>query len=273
MTEISIVTINILVNLSLWKKRRTLLVDQLADLNPDIIALQEVSLKGKISTAHWIAAELNQQASEKDGDYQVYLCPKTGQQATLEGIAFLSRLPAKRHETIDLQTQNRVAQLLELKLDEGNLFLVNSHFNLRLVKLKSQKEQIERLLNFLDTQPAEVPVIVVGDFNSKPDMSSVDLMRRYFDSAHRAVHGKEPEYTWPTLLPDSKLDEIRRNLLEHIGKVSDLEQPDKGTVDYIFVDPRLTTLECQVVLDKPDQANPLIYPSDHLGIYALIQVN
>lgn len=273
MSELSIVTLNILVDLSLWKKRRPLLADQLADLDPDIIALQEVSLKGKASTAHWIASELNRKKSQDQAKYEVFLCPKTGQFSAQEGIAFLSRLMVKRHETIDLQTQNRVAQLVELKLEEGPILLVNGHFYLEHGESKARKEQVELLLDYLDTQPAEIPVIVVGDFNSKPDMPTIDLMRRYFDSAHRAVHGDEADYTWPTPLPASRLDEIRRSILHHLGKPAESESSWKGTLDYIFVDPRLTTLECRIALDQPDQEHPHIYPSDHFGIYALIEVN
>ena len=249
-----------------------MLLDQLIDLDPDVIALQEVSLKGKVSTAHWIASELNQKLTEED-QYQVFLCPKTGQFSDQEGIAFLSRLIVKRHETIDLQTQSRVAQLIELKLDESSLLLVNGHFFLEHGESKARKEQVELLLDYLDTQPAEIPVIVVGDFNSQPDMPTIDLMRRYFDSAYRAVHGVEADHTWPTPLPASRLDEIRRNILHHFGKEDESEPTWQGTLDYIFVDPRLTTLECRIVLDQPDQEHPHIYPSDHYGIYALIEEN
>ena len=272
MTEISFVTINILVDLSLWKKRRSLLVDQLAELDPDVIALQEVSLKRKISTAHWIASELNQRRSDNQDEYQVFLCPKTGQQETEEAIAFLSRVMVKRHERIDLLTQNRVAQLVELKLEEGPLLLVNGHFYLEHGESQARKEQVEHLLNYLDTQPAEIPVLVMGDFNSYPDLPTIDLMRRYFDSAYRAVHDREPDLTWPTPLPDSRLDEIRRNILGHFGKESESESSWKGTLDYIFVDPRLKTLECRIVLDRPDAENKNIFPSDHYGLYALIEV-
>jgi len=273
MTELSIVTINILADLALWKKRRTLLVNQLAGLNPDIIAFQEVSLKEKISTAHWIAAGLNQRNLKHEGEYQVFLCPKSGRDANQEGIAILSRLPVKRHINIDLQTQNRVAQLVELKLEDGPLLLVNGHFYWQLGESEARLEQVELLLNVLDKQPAEVPVLVVGDFNSEPGMPSVNLMRRYFDSAHQAVHGEEAEYTCPTPLPDSKLDEIRQKILQRIGKETETGPEWRGTVDYIFVDPRLTTLECRLVLDKPDEKNPRIYPSDHFGLYALIRGN
>ena len=56
--EFSLVTINILNDLTLWDVRGSLLVDQLAELNPDLIAMQEVSLKGEGSNAHWVAEQL-----------------------------------------------------------------------------------------------------------------------------------------------------------------------------------------------------------------------
>jgi endonuclease/exonuclease/phosphatase family metal-dependent hydrolase len=273
MTEISIVTINILIDLSLWKKRRPLLVDQLFELDADVIALQEVSLKEKTSTAHWLASELNQLGDDPENQYQVYLSPQTGQKSHQEAIAILSRLPVKRHVTIDLLTQNRVAQLVELRLEEGPLLLVNGHFYWQHGESEARQVQVELLLSFLDTQPAEIPVLVVGDLNSEPNMPSVDLMRRYFDSAHRAIHGEEPEFTCPTPLPNSRLDELRGNLLDFFGQESHANLSWQGTVDYIFVDPRLTTLECCLVFDKPDSQNPRIYPSDHYGLYALIEVN
>jgi mRNA deadenylase 3'-5' endonuclease subunit Ccr4 len=46
MPEFSLVTINILVDLSRWNQRRELLLDQLAELDSDLVALQEVSLSG-----------------------------------------------------------------------------------------------------------------------------------------------------------------------------------------------------------------------------------
>jgi endonuclease/exonuclease/phosphatase family metal-dependent hydrolase len=272
MVEISVVTINILVDLSLWKKRRLLLVDQLFELDSDIIALQEVSLKDSLSTAHWIADELNQMNPGKEIVYQVYLCPRSGNESESEAIAILSRLPVKRHQTIDLKTQNRVAQIVELKLTDGPLLIVNSHFYWKVGESETRKDQIELLLDYLDLQPPEIPVLVVGDFNCEPGMPSIDLMRRYFDSAHRAVHGKEPEFTYPTPLPKTHLDDFRLNILHYFGKDSTAEPSWKGTVDYIFVDPRVNILDCRVVLDQPDPVNSRLYPSDHFGLYSLIRI-
>ena len=98
-------------------------------------------------------------------------------------------------------------------------------------------------------------------------------MRQYFDSAHRAVHGDEPEYTCPTPLPVSKRVQLRNMLAWRLGKRPKPDPTWRGTLDYIFVDPRLHTLDCKLVLDKPAENHENLYPSDHFGIYALIKVN
>ena len=96
--EIKVATVNILNELSAWSKRRNLLRDGLAALQPDLICLQEVSLKA--NNAGWLAEELG---------YSLAVCSKTGNNPLEEGIAVLSRLPVVRQECFDLGSQNRVA--------------------------------------------------------------------------------------------------------------------------------------------------------------------
>ena len=52
-TQLRIVTINILNDLSQWEARRELLAQGLADVQPDLIAVQEVNLPTENST--WLA--------------------------------------------------------------------------------------------------------------------------------------------------------------------------------------------------------------------------
>ncbi len=271
--EFSVVTINILSDLSLWGKRRVLLVEQLTALNPDLIALQEVSLKGNASNAHWLVQELNQFKDEDEDVYNLYLSPKTGKEEHLEGIAILCRFPVKRHEILDLLSQNRVAQLIEFRINSDTLIFVNGHLYLQPGESQERVDQVELILDWLDTQPADVPVIVAGDFNGIPGSPAIELMRVYFDSAYRAIHGKEPEYTFPTPLLSSTRAKLRNFLGLSIGKRETIDPDLKATLDYIFVDPRLQTINCHLVLDVPLANDPNLYPSDHFGIYAVVRVN
>jgi endonuclease/exonuclease/phosphatase family metal-dependent hydrolase len=272
MTSFSLVTINILNDLSLWKARGPLLVEQLAELNPDLIAMQEVSLHGESSNAHWVAEQLNRRnpAPEKTPFYEVSLCPKTGGYARKEGLAVLSRLPVRHHEQLDLLTQNRVAQIVRFRLEGSELLLVNAHFFWQPGESTERQAQVELLLDFLDTQSVDWPVIICGDFNGMPGTPAIERMREYFDSAYNIVHKHEPEYTAPTPLPLSSKTRLRKAVAWALGKRPKPDPEWRGTLDYIFVDPRLHTETCEVVLNRPADDDPRIYPSDHFGLFAEI---
>jgi endonuclease/exonuclease/phosphatase family metal-dependent hydrolase len=274
MPTFSLVTINILNDLYLWKQRGILLVEQLAGLDPDLIAMQEVSLRRGASNAHWVADQLNQRRDDLDqvSPYEVYLCPKTGFYKDKEALAILGRFPIKNHECLDLQSQNRVAQVVTFQLNDTKLLLVNGHFFWQPGISESRQHQIELLLDFLDIQPIDQPVIVCGDFNGVPGSPAIERMRRYFDSTHNIVNKREPEYTCPTPLPKPKRIQLRTLIMCLVSMRSKPDPEWRGTLDYIFVDPRLQTQDCRVVLNEPADDNPDIYPSDHFGLWAMIKV-
>ncbi len=273
MSEITLLTINISKEALRWSRRRWLIVDQIADLNPDLIALQEVSLKGRTSSAHWLARELNDRKGADDDLYNLYLCPRTGSKQSEEALAILSRLPVRRHEQLDLQTQNRVAQLVKVRLDGELLIIVNCLLYQKPGPADERRKQVDLLLDWLDTQPAEIPVVVCGSFNCEPSSPTIDMMRQYFDSAHRAVHNEEPAFTFPTPLLTSRELPLQR-IMDFVFRNREKAAPiPQKTVDYIFVDPRLHTQDCRVVLDLPADDHPGLYPSTHLGLIALIKVN
>lgn len=271
----TLVTINILNDLSLWDARGPVLVEQLSLLDSDLIAMQEVTLQEESSNAHWLAEQLNKRRSdpEKVPPYEVFLCPKTGIYEKKEGIAVLSRLPVKHHERLDLLTQTRVAQIVSFRVESCDLLLVNGHFFWEPGVSEERQKQVELLLDYLDTQPVDQPVIICGDFNGLPETPAIERMRRYFDSAHNIVHKQEPEYTCPTPLPQSSKVKLRKVVTRLAGLRPKLDSNWRGTLDYIFVDPRLQTQECRVVLDQPADNNPEIYPSDHFGLFASILIN
>jgi endonuclease/exonuclease/phosphatase family metal-dependent hydrolase len=178
----------------------------------------------------------------------------------------------KHHERLDLLSQNRVAQVVRFRINDLYLLLVNGHFFWQPGVSEARQLQIELMLDFLDTQPVEQPVIVCGDFNGVPGTPAIERMRQYFDSAHNIVHKREPGYTAPTPLPKPK-HILLRTLIMWLLRMRPKPDPKwRGTLDYIFVDPRLQTQDCKVVFNQPADNNPDIYPSDHFGLWATIKV-
>lgn len=263
MPALKVVTINIFSDLSLWPERRGLLVQGLADLNPDLVALQEVSLPE--DNARWLAEQIGMQ--------HVYLCPKTGEASKREAVAILSRLPFDNQGMLDLKTQNRVVQYVQVRVAGHLAVVANGHFFWQPGDSRERQRQVERLLEWLLAIATDLPTVVCGDFNSTPESPSIRKMRRDFVSAYAAKHGREPEYTTPTPLPRSKW-KLLQTFLRFIKYIrwKDFEINWQGTLDYIFVNELVHVSDCQIVLNEPAPENPRIYPSDHFGLMAVLDI-
>jgi endonuclease/exonuclease/phosphatase family metal-dependent hydrolase len=261
-TVIRVATVNILNDLSRWDERRTLLVGELDALSPDLIALQEVTDPLGMSTAHWLADEL--------GGYSVHACPKTGWARRWEGIAILSRFPVEDHETLDLCSQQRTAQLVRVQAGGRPVVLINGHYYWPVGAHSSQVKQVGLVLDRVKALEPGTSVIVCGDFNATPGSRAIALMYQAFDSAHRVRHGHEPGFTCPTALISG--GRVRRGIARGLRRAFSVRACDlwSGCLDYIFVSPDVRVVECGVFLDRPSPGDPTLYASDHLGLAATL---
>ncbi|PJF48945.1 MAG: endonuclease/exonuclease/phosphatase family protein [Chloroflexi bacterium] len=257
-----LVTFNLLNKPSRWHDRRKLIVRELAELQPDVIALQEVSLPH--NNAEWLADQL--------GGYTVHTSPKTGALAKREAVAMLSRLPVEGCHTLSLVAQSRVAQAVRLRVGDRPIVIVNGHFMFHVYDHIKRTRQVQRVLNWLRLAAASYPVVVCGDFNATPEMRTIRMMKESFSSAYEVAHGREPEYTCPT--PLVYRFHAARKGLSLVGNLIAHRQPEpwRGTLDYIFVDDNFHVRSCEVVLNTPASSDPTLYPSDHVGLCVTLEV-
>lgn len=269
---VKVATANILSDLSRWEERGPLLVQGLAEAGPDIIALQEVNLHAnsrganaaRLDTATWLAERLNFN--------HIHLTPKTGKSGGEEGIAILSRFPFDAQADLDLKTQDRVAQYVQVRIQDRPLVIANGHLFWQPGDSTERLRQVERLLDWLSPFLDHVPVVVCGDFNSPPDTKAIRCMRVNLASAYAAVHGAEPDYTFPTPLPRSKLAMLHILIAYWRDiRLSELRLKLRNTLDYIFVNDRLRVVDSRVILDWPALTDPKSYPSDHYGLLAVLE--
>jgi len=261
MAVFKLVTFNLLNKKpSRWHERRRLIVRELRALQPDVVALQEVSLPH--NNAQWLADQL--------GGYKVYTAPKAGALGAREGVATLSRLPVEARWTINLQAQSRVAQVLRLRLGDQPLIVVNGHFLFHVYDHIKRTQQVRQVLGWLRASADGCPTIACGDFNATPEMRTIQTMKTAFRSAYELVHGREPEYTCPTPLA-YRFNALRKGL-STLGNLLANRQPRpwRGTLDYIFVDRHFRVLSCDLVLNAPAEDDPTLYPSDHVGLCATL---
>ena len=266
MPTVKIVTVNILNDLSRWHERRSLLADGLARLQPDLVTLQEVTLPE--NNAQWLADQLG---------YRVHFCPKAGDKRDKEGIAILSRVPVEREATLDLHGQNRVAQLVQANIEGQPLILANAHLYWQPGESVERTRQVRLMLDWLSDIPTETAIVVCGDFNGTPNSAAIRLMRERFASAYAARHSREPDYTCPTPLKRHGPPSLR-DVVRGIGgriltlAVNHTIKPWRGTLDYVFVSERIRVIDCDVVLNCPAPHDSTLYPSDHFGLAAMVEI-
>jgi endonuclease/exonuclease/phosphatase family metal-dependent hydrolase len=271
MSNVSVVTLNLLNDLRRWDERKDLIVSELRHMQPDLIALQEVKLP--VNNGQWIAEQL--------GGYSVHLTPKDGKKHSQEeALAILSRLPVDDFHSTSLGTQNRVAQCVRVAVDGKRMLLVNGHFFWYPGEHSARSQQIRVLQAWLkkhaDAEPAGIAVC--GDFNGTPETQAIQAMRAplgwaQFESAHVRKHGREPDWTCPT--PLQWRHEPWRGAVFHAAGLALQKRrgPWRGTLDYIFVNEQVKVEECRVVLNQHAPHDPTLYPSDHLGIQATLQIH
>ena len=100
-------------------------------------------------------------------------------------------------------------------------------------------------------------VVIVGDFNAKPDSRTYRYFTdRGYVSAYAQVKGEEPELTFPTGLQ---------------AEFMDTDPP--GTFDYVFVKGKGCSIkQAEVLGSKCDVKDSTIYGSDHLAIVADVEI-
>lgn len=260
---VKVVTINILYEMDRWKERRELLVAGLKAQQADLIGLQEVKLPE--DTSAWLAQQLNIP--------HIYLVPYQKldpQKNPKYGAAILSRYPFVQQTKLDLQSQGRFAQYVQVEIEGQPLVFCNGHYYWSVGSSPERDKQIKLLLGWLGELPPEMPVVAVGDFNGTPDDPAIHLMREQFTSTYAAHHGHEPDYTAPTPLWRGWRRMLHYTLrdLRTYGRL----HPKRDTRDYIFVNQHLRVIDCQRILDAPAPHDSSLYPSDHCGLAAELDV-
>lgn len=255
MPSLSVVTLNLHLNRDRWISRRELVVAQLLDLSPDVIALQEVALP--IRQAHWLRNQLNARAGMTQAPYWIVQARRGGVESLYEGLAILSRLPILSHDVLRLSF-GRIALRANIELSTGETVdVANTHLYSRPNAHHRRDQQVMRIMGWLDGGGAVSKRILLGCFRDVPDSLVIQRLKTFFSfrSAFETVHGYEPCSTWPTALNAHNM----RSGLCH---------------DYIFVSPRIGQVKtARLCCVEASATDAFLLPSDHAGILAEIVVS
>lgn len=247
MDRLHVATLNILNLADRWPERLPLILADMAALQPDVLGLQEVVYvlqQDRVIGAAGVGEYAAHRAWAGRPEY---------------GNSLLVRRPLELEawERLDLGL-GRSAGRGVIRLASGATVLLGVTHLHHVVPAEAERdEQARQLLAWLDeAQPTDAQV-TVGDFNAEPSEPAYARMRGSgFRSASLEANGTEPSVTWPSGLQAPAMD----------------TDGDPGCLDYIWVRGAVRVAAARLVWDRPAVDDPTLYPSDHLGISAQLEV-
>lgn len=225
------------------------MTSQLAELEPDVIGLQELR-HFYPRQARWIANQVT--SRDRALSYDVHSTYKSGWWWFWEGIAILTRLPVVGRDRLRLRGDARVANVVRLRLADGQLLdFYNVHLASGVANEALRTRQASQLLAWMDSRTG-VAQVLVGDFNARPSGPTIELLSQSLRSAYQAVHGSEPARTIPTPLGGRSGPGV--------------------VIDYLFVNDGIEVHDAWVTFDRVEDKQPPVAASDHYGLAAKVSV-
>lgn len=251
MTTLTVATLNLRNIADRWDERLPLLLADMAALQPDVMGLQECvyavqqdRLLGAAGAGHY--------TSHRGWASR----PEYGN-ATLVREPLRSEAP----ERFDLGHGRSALRTPVTTTSGDTLQFVVAHLHHLMPDEAIRAEQVAALTEWLGAPTAGAAAskatVVVGDFNAEPVEAAYRLMiEAGFRSAHLEANGAEPAVTWPSGIQAPGMD----------------GDGEPGCLDYIWVRGPISVQSCRVVFDRPAVDDPTLYPSDHLGLAAKLQL-
>ena len=247
MDRLHVATLNILNLADRWPERLPLILADMAALQPDLLGLQEVvyvmqqdRLIGAAGEAHY-AAERGWAGRPEYGNSLLVKAP----------------LIATEVERLDLGLQRAAHRGLVALPGGARVLVVVTHLHHLVPDTAERDAQAAALLDWLADAPAADATIAMGDFNADPDEPThARMLAAGFRSAFADANGAEPAVTWPSGLQAPAMD----------------TDGDPDCLDYIWVRGAVRVVDARLAFDRPDPEDPTLYPSDHLGISAHLEI-
>jgi len=240
-----VATLNLEQDHKRWDARRELVVDQLAALQPDVMAFNEICVP--LQTGRW----LQRMARERLGiPLALVQQSNVNGSSLVEGEALLTRYPVVETAHWDYRTQDIVAQVVRLDIDERLVDVYVTHLYRSRGDDALRLYQVQQLLAWIESRDDVDARVVCGDFNATLEMPSAQLMANVF----------RPTQTAPTAFTP---------LQDTDGHVSHPYWPRfDRCIDYMWVAGPLILHASGVCFETPSATDPTRWPSDHAGVWA-----
>ena len=259
-----VLTLNLWGRLGAWADRRSVLIDGLRRLQPDLVAFQETIVTGNF----------DQVADLMGGDYQV-VHQSAGltavDQEGFHGASIATRWPLRDVREVDLHLTARTADfpcttlIADVETPVGDVLFVNHLPSWQLDFELERELQAVTAARAIEAMLVERRrhVVLAGDFDADPAAASIR-----FWSGRQSVSGMSVCYrdAWESKHPD----EPGHTFTPRNPQMRDHDWPFRR-IDYIFVrcaehgGPSLEITDSRVAFDQPVDG---VWASDHFGVLA-----
>ena len=231
-----------------WNHRRDIMVRTIREQHPDVLGTQELNkfqgdyIVSKLPQYVWFGIGRR----GDDGDEHMGVFYRSDRLRVIDsGNYWLSDTPDKPGSITWGNPYPRMVTwaLFERKADGRRFYYCNTHFPYRDQDELARTRSAQEILSRLNALPADLPIVMTGDFNSAPDKPDHAVLTSLLDDAWISAgsHGR-PEKTFHnfTGIPDRRIDWI------------------------LYRDFRALT--AQTVTTQQDDR----YPSDHFPVVAVL---
>lgn len=242
---IRIATLNLEQNHKRWELRRELIAAQFAKLSADMLALNEIYLP--VQTGRWLQKTAGQGTARR---YALLQQSKAAEDSRFEAEGLLTRYPVIETASLDFRSHNCVAQVARFEINARLLDVYVTHLIAARAEDSARQYQVGQLLEWISKRDGADLSVVCGDFNAAPDQPSIRLMLGAF----------RPTQTEPTAFTP---------LQETDGRPThpEWERFDR-CIDYIWVSKSVKVVASGRCFDTPAPDDPQLWPSDHVGVWA-----
>jgi endonuclease/exonuclease/phosphatase family metal-dependent hydrolase len=266
MKTFRVATLNIWNRFGPWEQRLAAIRAGVADLDPDLLGLQEV-----VRLDAGVGDDLDQAAVIAEG-FGYHVAYSRARDERWYGNAALSKWPIVRSHVFELPRggtdERRTLLHAEIASPFGNIPFFVTHLNWKFDEGHVRAAQLREIVSRVESlaKADAFPAILVGDLNADPDSDEIRFLHGltslgtgkcvYFQDAFAIAGDGSPGVTY-----------ARRNPF-----AAHLREPDRR-IDYVLVrgrDERFRgePLDARVCFDSPLEGT---FPSDHFGVVATLR--
>ncbi len=245
--ELTLVSYNVLADPVRVSERFPPLFELLARLDPDIIALQEVT--------DWIARLIHEQPWAQ----AYHASTLGGRRAHPGGQYILSKRPILRSRSLALPGRQRRTALFSTiaAREDVELTVVTTHLESFLEDGPLRARQLDAIFEAL---MIEDEAVLLGDFNFGDGELEEGSINAEFDDLWKQLRPQEPGFTW----------DIERSEMARAGSFTG--EPSRRLDRVLLRSELWTGGSIEIIGDEPVHAGKLdLFPSDHFGLVATLK--